>query len=71
MLGALFVFLVMFAMYVRSIPPKEILLPNATMPVFDPADPPFMAENTGNVAAAAEQVKDIPRPTEDSETLEL
>lgn len=65
-MGALFVFLVMFAVYVRSIPPKEIVVPNATTPL-DPADPPFMAEATGG----GETAKEVPKATEDSETVEL
>jgi hypothetical protein len=58
----------MFAMYVSSIPPKEIILPNATTPL-DPADPPFMAEATGGAAESA--AEPFPKATEDTETVEL
>ena len=74
-MGALFVLLVMFAMYVRSIPPKEILLPNATMPSDPIIDPIPVAETT--TATSYVDADDIVgtkkhfRVSDDAETLEL
>ena len=62
----------MFAMYVRSIPPKEILLPNATMPL-EPVEPIPMAETTTTSNEDADKGVDAKqfRVKEDGETLEL
>ena len=63
----------MFAIYVRSIPPKEIALPNSTMPL-DPIVPiakeeitPASKDDADDVLANAKSF----RVADDGETMEL
>ena len=66
--GGVFIFLILFAMYVRSVPAKAVVAPQTPL---DVNDPPVMAESLDSMPKKTEPAAVKEMPAEDVETVEL